>query len=65
MAKLTNSISVSKCVIDLAENKITEYNGKGEFQGEFKLDEVLARFEDKVVSLTIKEDTEFISSEEV
>lgn len=64
MAKLTNSISISKCDINLAENKITEYNSKGEFQGEFKLDEVLSRFEDKIVSLTIKEDTEFISSEE-
>ncbi|EKI4463997.1 YonK family protein [Staphylococcus delphini] len=61
MAKLTNTVSFKNAVIDLENDTITEVTKDTE--STFKLSEIIARFEDKYVSFSIKEDTEVHGNE--
>ena len=56
MAQITNSISFKNAIIDLENNQIIELNKDTEQQ--YSLSEVFSRFQDKYVSLTIKENSE-------
>ncbi len=64
MAKSVNTLSL-KCSIDLENNTVTEYNAKGEEVGNHVFSDMIHSFDDKIVSLTIKEETEKFFQDEL
>ncbi|WP_415408920.1 YonK family protein [Staphylococcus agnetis] len=61
MAKITNTINFKNAIIDLPNNTITEFTKDSE--ATYKLSDILDRFAEKYVTITIKEDTELYAGE--
>lgn len=58
MAKITNSITYKKAILNLPEGTITEHDKDDIPVGTHLLQDLAERFEDKFVQITVKEDQE-------